>query len=126
MPELRLVRIPHPMHTASHELVTQRADTAVDALVERLTRPASEGVETAARPAGVAANAQEDDQEMVFARGWTDGLPVSTPTLQKVQRMIEASGRDAGESVGPLPPRWRDRKERRVGKECRSRWSPYH
>src|SRR5260370_19833368 len=107
MPELRRVKTPHPRHTASRELVTQRADTAVDALVERLTRPASEGVERAGRPAGVAANAQEDDQEMFFARGWTDGLPVSTPTLQKVRRMIEASGRDAGESVGPLPPRWR-------------------
>jgi hypothetical protein len=107
LPDLRLVRIPHPMHTASRELVTRRADTAVDALVERLTRPASEGVETRTRPAGAAAYAPEDDHEMFFARGWTDGLPVSNPTLQKVQRMIEASGRDPGEPVGPLPPRWR-------------------
>jgi hypothetical protein len=105
MPDLRLVRIPHPMHTASRELVTQRADTVVDALVERLTRPAAEGVATAVRPAG--ASGHENDQEMFFARGWTDGLPVGIPTLQKVQLMIKASGRDAGEPVGPLPPRWR-------------------
>jgi hypothetical protein len=107
MPDLRLVRIPHPMHTASRELVTQRADTVVDALVERLTRPAAEGVATAVRPAGASASGHENDQEMFFARGWTDGLPVGIPTLQKVQLMIKASGRDAGEPVGPLPPRWR-------------------
>src|SRR4029077_17616851 len=84
MPDLRLVKIPHPMHTASREVVKQRADTVVDALVERLTRPAYEGVETAARPAGALANQQDDDQELSFARGWTDGLPVGIPTLQKV------------------------------------------
>ena len=50
MPDLRLVRIPHPMHTASRAQVRERADTVIDALVERLTRPASEGVEAAERP----------------------------------------------------------------------------
>jgi hypothetical protein len=107
MPDLRLVKIPHPMHTASRALVRERADTVVDALVERLTRPAAEGVEAAARPAGGRANAPDDDQEMFFARGWTDGLPVSLPTLQKVAQMIAASGRAGDETVGPLPPRWR-------------------
>jgi hypothetical protein len=107
MPDLRLVKIPHPMHTASREMVTQRADNVIDALVERLTKPAAAGVETAVLPAGALANAQEDDQEMFFARGWTDGLPVNIPTLQKVQHMIDASGRDPAEAIGPLPPRWR-------------------
>jgi len=107
MPDLRLVKIPHPMHTASREVVKQRADTVVDALVERLTRPAYEGVENAARPAGALATQQDDDQELFFARGWTDGLPVGIPTLQKVAQMIGASGRDPSETVGPIPPRWR-------------------
>src|SRR5580700_9354664 len=48
MPDLRLVKIPHPMHTASREQVTQRADNVIDALVDRLTKPASAGVEAAA------------------------------------------------------------------------------
>jgi hypothetical protein len=107
MPDLRLVKIPHPMHTASRELVTQRADTVIDALVERLTKTASEGVEAGERPDSVPATAAEDDQELFFARGWTDGLPVSIPTAQKVARMVAACGRDAGETVGPIPPRWR-------------------
>jgi hypothetical protein len=107
MPDLRLVRIPHPMHTASRALVTQRADTVIDALVERLTKPASEGVEAAERPGSLAPAAPEDDQELFFDRGWTDGLPVSIPTAPKVARMIAAAGRDPGETVGPIPPRWR-------------------
>ena len=32
---------------------------------------------------------------MLFARGWTDGLPVVFPTVNKVAAMVEASGRDA-------------------------------
>src|SRR5258708_24696278 len=40
-----------------------------------------------------------------------------------------ASGRAAGRSSGSsslIPVRRRRSEERRVGKECRSRWSPYH
>ena len=44
---------------------------------------------------------------MLFARGWTDGLPVVIPTAEKVAAMVAASGRDAAEPVGPIPPRWR-------------------
>ena len=107
VPDLRLVRIPHPMHTASRAQVTQRADMVIDALVERLTRPAAEGVEAVERPDSLPPASPEDDQELFFDRGWTDGLPVSIPTAQKVARMIAAAGRDPGETVGPIPPRWR-------------------
>ena len=31
-----------------------------------------------------------------------------------------------GEDIGKFGGAYRDREERRVGKECRSRWSPYH
>jgi hypothetical protein len=44
---------------------------------------------------------------MFFARGWTDGLPVVSPTAEKVAAMVAASGRDAKEEIGPIPPRWR-------------------
>src|SRR5262249_970903 len=48
-----------------------------------------------------------DDQEMLFARGWTDGLPGVVPTADKVAAMVAASGRNASDAVGPIPPRWR-------------------
>ena len=105
MADLPLVRIPHPMHTAQRNVVDERADAVVDALVERLTQHGDDTVE-----AGVADRfdgANDDDQEMLFARGWTDGLPVVIPTAEKVAAMVAASGRDAAEQVGPIPPRWR-------------------
>jgi hypothetical protein len=44
---------------------------------------------------------------MMFARGWTDGLPVVIPAAEKVAAMVAASGRNAADKVGPIPPRWR-------------------
>jgi len=106
MPDLRLVRIPHPMHTASREEVRERADAVVEALVEQLTTAALAAKGPLPRRDRAAA-IDKDEQEVFFARGWTDGLPVSIPTSGKVEQMIAACGRDASETIGPLPPRWR-------------------
>ncbi len=108
MPDLRLVKIPHPMHTAPRDVVTERAEAVIDALVDRLTLEAPpRGVETTARGKAAPGEPQPDDQELFFARGWTDGLPVNLPTLEKVSDMVAASGRDPGAAIGPIPPRWR-------------------
>jgi len=40
-----------------------------------------------------------------FAQGWTDGLPIVPPTEELVDRMIAASGRDAMDILGVVPPR---------------------
>ena len=45
-----------------------------------------------------------DFMEMVYERGWTDGLPVFPPTDDKVLAMIDYLGRDPGEVVGVVPP----------------------
>ena len=42
--------------------------------------------------------------EMVYARGWTDGLPVFPPTDEQVTAMIEYAGRDPDEVIGVVPP----------------------
>src|SRR5215469_525258 len=106
MADLPLARIPHPMHTAARNVVVERADAVVDIVAERLTIH-SHGVaeaKAAERPDGAA---DTDDQELLFARGWTDGLPVVVPTAEKVDAMVAASGRQAAERIGPIPPRWR-------------------
>jgi hypothetical protein len=106
MADLPLVRIPHPMHTAQRSVVAERADAVTDALVERLTRDVDDA--PAADISGRVDGSNEiDDQEMLFARGWTDGLPVVVPTAEKVAAMVAASRRDAAEVIGPIPPRWR-------------------
>jgi hypothetical protein len=106
MADLPLARIAHPMHTAPRSLVTERADAVLDTLAERLTRHDTGTEAKATRQFGGDNNI--DDQEMFYARGWTDGLPVVVPTTEKVAAMVAASGRDPSERVGPIPPRWRD------------------
>jgi hypothetical protein len=107
MPDLRLVKIPHPMHTAPRAVVTERADAVIDALADRLTVAAPRArLETLAQDDALA-EPDLDAQELFFARGWTDGLPVTLPSLEKINAMVAASGRDPADAIGPIPPRWR-------------------
>src|ERR1700722_6085709 len=43
--------------------------------------------------------------ELYYERGWTDGHPVIPPTETEVEAMIAASGRDALDVLGEIPPR---------------------
>ena len=65
---------------------------------------------------------------------WIDALPAGTTVVMEACTMAHYWGRRcvAHElAVRLLPPQYvrpyvRRSEERRVGKECRSRWSPYH
>src|SRR2546422_11702487 len=46
--------------------------------------------------------------------------------LAELRALVRASGADLGVAVDPDVDRLARSEERRVGKECRSRWSPYH
>ena len=46
----------------------------------------------------------EDEMEALFARGWTDGLPVVPPTPARVLRMLEGTSRAPDEEVAVVPP----------------------
>jgi hypothetical protein len=48
------------------------------------------------------AEAGVDEIEEMFARGWTDGLPVVPPTPARVERML--GGRDPAATLGLVPP----------------------
>ena len=107
MADLPLACIPHPMHTALQKAVVERADAVLDTLAERLTRhgdaPAAERIADR-----FDSGDDIDAQEMFFARGWTDGLPVVVPSGDKVDTMVGACGRRPGDRIGPIPPRWRE------------------
>ena len=45
-----------------------------------------------------------DEYEAVYARGWSDGLPVVPPTAERVIRMLGGTRRDPAEVIGVLPP----------------------
>jgi hypothetical protein len=46
----------------------------------------------------------EDDVEMMFARGWSDGLPVVPPTEERVLKMLTGTTRAPDEIVATIPP----------------------
>lgn len=46
----------------------------------------------------------EDDIQMMFTRGWTDGLPVVPPTEQRVMKMLGGTERAPDELVATVPP----------------------
>ena len=47
----------------------------------------------------------DDLVEQFYVEGWTDGLPIVLPTVERVERMLALSGRDPDEIIGTVPPR---------------------
>jgi hypothetical protein len=45
----------------------------------------------------------EDEIEAIYARGWTDGLPVVPPTPVRVLRMLDGSRREPEDILGTFP-----------------------
>ena len=54
----------------------------------------------------VAETLSEDLVEWYFQKGWTDGLPVVPPTLEKVEAMVAALGGNPEKVEARVPPRW--------------------
>jgi len=48
--------------------------------------------------------ALEDETELAFARGWSDGLPVVPPTERRVLDMLQGTRRQPGDVVAVVPP----------------------
>jgi len=46
----------------------------------------------------------DDEFEVMFQRGWTDGLPVIPPTPERVLKMLTGTTRDPAEIVAVIPP----------------------
>lgn len=46
----------------------------------------------------------DDAIEVCYARGWSDGLPVTPPTDERVLRMLAGTRRKPDEIVGAIPP----------------------
>lgn len=46
----------------------------------------------------------DDPAEICFERGWSDGLPVTPPTDERVLRMLKGTARSPAEIIGQIPP----------------------
>ena len=60
--------------------------------------------ETGLRSRRIEIGGDEDEQEAMFARGWSDGLPLVPPTEERVLRMLDGTARDPQEVLGLVPP----------------------
>ena len=45
-------------------------------------------------------------QELYLERGWTDGLPIVPPTIERVEAMLAATHLGPQELIGEIPPNW--------------------
>ena len=72
----------------------------------RTSRPSSQCVSRRHKLASrrIALAPLEDEAEALFARGWTDGLPVVAPTERRVIAMLGGTTRDPDEIVAIVPP----------------------
>ncbi|OGA23652.1 MAG: hypothetical protein A3I01_08645 [Betaproteobacteria bacterium RIFCSPLOWO2_02_FULL_65_24] len=52
----------------------------------------------------IEADADADLVELCYDRGWTDGLPVTPPTVERVLAMLAGTTRSPGEVLGIMPP----------------------
>jgi thiol-disulfide isomerase/thioredoxin len=60
--------------------------------------------ETGLKSRRIELGADEDVEEAMFARGWSDGLPLVPPTEERVLRMLDGTARDPQEVLGLVPP----------------------
>jgi hypothetical protein len=60
--------------------------------------------ETGLKSRRIEIGGNEDEQEAMFARGWSDGLPLVAPTEERALRMLDGTARDPQEVVGLVPP----------------------
>jgi hypothetical protein len=60
--------------------------------------------ETGLKSRRIEIGSDEDEHEAMFARGWSDGLPLVPPTEERVLRMLDGTARDPQKVLGLVPP----------------------
>jgi hypothetical protein len=60
--------------------------------------------ETGLKSRHIEIGGDEDEQEAMHGRGWSDGLPLVPPTEERVLRMLDGTARDPQEVLGLVPP----------------------
>jgi hypothetical protein len=59
---------------------------------------------TSVRSRRVEVASAEDEHEAMYARGWSDGLPLVPPTEERLLRMLAGTSREPHEIVAVVPP----------------------
>ncbi|MBI2957797.1 MAG: hypothetical protein HYY32_03035 [Chloroflexi bacterium] len=101
----------YPGHIDMHS-VEQRStyfrETVLPQIIAALTGPVTEPAgESGAEPALrdiVFSGTFDEVNEFFHGRGWSDGLPVVPPTIQRVEQFLKYTDRPCDEVIGVLPP----------------------
>jgi hypothetical protein len=108
LPDLPVVTVPHPIGGIAEKAVALKAAPVVEQVAAALTSVAA-GVHPLAPGAASARHSAPDDldafQGWIMEQGWGDGLPVISPTAERVRRMLAGARRAPDELVAVLPPR---------------------
>ena len=115
---LPLLVIDHPLGGEGPDGVSRRIVQAVDQLTAQLaaSKDAAARAEASVRarvaPATSARESLTLDEDDVYPefvkRDWCDGLPFVAPTRARVDAMLAGARADGAESLGAMPPLWRD------------------
>jgi hypothetical protein len=115
---LPFVWTPHPVVAMPRETLQEYIEGAdpltgkrvIDEIIDALTKTpggdagqvalASEGITE--REEMLAPDTEENLQSLFYERGWTDGLPIILPTLERVEHMLTGTGRPGDELVGEI------------------------
>jgi len=113
---LRVIYTPHPVvgmppnilrnYIEGKDPATQR--TVIEEVIEALTKPVSEDEctgdfapvsRTDVRQTLLELDSEDNLQRLFYERGWTDGLPITLPTEERVAEMLTGTNRLADEVV---------------------------
>lgn len=104
--DLAIAEYPGVIMTDGPEEFRRKVEGLVDQVVEGLATP----VQTTAKPAepgpkDIIFRGELDDVQEFFTKNlWTDGLPVTPPTIERVQRFLRFTDRSPDEVIGVLLP----------------------
>ena len=94
------------MTQTAEQLRTNVAEVLVPNIVRDLTRPiAAHQVVDEPDPRDIVFSGSYDEvQEYFLSNHWSDGLPVTPPTLERVEAFLRYTDRDPGEVLGVIQP----------------------
>lgn len=107
--EMCFVVVPHPMGMIPQADIRKKADGAFSEVL----KAAIEWQPPAKPPSGAPGRSTErveltgsveDVNKLFFDEGWSLGLPIIPPTLERVKRMLQATSHKPGDVVGRVPP----------------------
>lgn len=103
-----IIDVMHPMHTATRDEVFKQAEVSFEKILEALTKMPNAHRSTGKKEElGDTFTISEDPlsiNEYFQEKGWTDGLPIIPPTIERVERMATLSKRDLNQEIGVFPP----------------------